>query len=423
MNILIIGNSAAGVSAVEAIRKHDQTSTIVQLSDEQQSLYSRCLLSYYLSNAISRTGLQYRDEDFHQRMHVQLHAGKRAVGIDSKRQQVTCNDGTIYPFDKLLIATGSSAKLPDNVPKGISGVCVLRTIDDADIIKKKISHVRSAVVLGGGLIGMKAACALHDCELKTKVMVRSNRVLSQMIDTEASQILINQLMNSGIEVLTQTDIVEIQSTGNHLRAVKTEQGEIIPCELLIVAKGVQPNTELIQDTDIKKRWGIETNPFLQTNHENIFAAGDVAEAFDIATEEHTINALWTSAVQQGRIAGLNIIGKTTPYNGTVGMNSLNINNIPLISYGITFPKDVSKYQILAEHRNWNNMYKKVVLENHRIKGVILLGKIDNAGVLLSLLQHKVDVSSFEDELLSDQFGFGTLIRYGVTPVVEEYQSC
>jgi NAD(P)H-nitrite reductase large subunit len=423
MNILIIGNSAAGVSAVEAIRKYDHTSTIVQLSDEQQPLYSRCLLSYYLSNTISKVGLQFRDEDYHQRMRVQLHIGIRAVGIDTNRQQVTCNDGTIYPFDKLLIATGSSAKLPDSIPKGIDGVCVLRTIIDADIIKKKIGQVRSAVVLGGGLIGMKAACALHDCGLKTKVIVRSNRVLSQMIDSEASQILINQLKNNGIEVLTQTDIAEIQSIGNQLKAVKTEQGEIIPCELLIVAKGVQPNTEIIQDTDIEKRWGIETNPCMQTNYENIFAAGDVAEAFDIATEEYTINALWTSAVQQGCIAGLNMIGKTTAYNGSVGMNSLNISNIPLISYGITFPKDVSRYQILAENRNWNNVYKKVVIEDHRIKGLILLGKIDNAGVLLSLLQHKVDVSSFEDELLSDQFNFGKLVRYGVVPVVEKYQSC
>jgi nitrite reductase (NADH) large subunit len=422
MNILIIGNSAAGISAVEAIRKYDQSPTIVQLSDEQHPVYSRCLLSYYLSNTISKAGLQFRNEDFHHRMNVQLHAGKRAEGIDTNRQQVRCNDGSIYSFDKLLIATGSSAKLPDNIPKGIEGVCVLRTIDDADNIKKSIGNVKSAVVLGGGLIGMKAACALHDCGLKTKVIVHSGRVLSQMIDTEASQILIQQLMNNGIEVLTETDIQEILSTENQLKAVKLENGEELSCELLIVAKGVQPNTDIVQDTDIKKRWGIETDSFMQTNYENIFAAGDVAEAFDIATEEYAINALWTSAIQQGRIAGLNIIGKTTTYNGTVGMNSLNITNVPIISYGITFPKDVSRYKILTENRNWKNVYKKVVLEDNRIKGIILLGKIDNAGVLLSLLQNKVDVSSFEEELLSDRFDFGILIKFGVAPAVEKYQS-
>jgi NAD(P)H-nitrite reductase large subunit len=423
MNILIIGNSAAGVNAIEAIRKHDSSSTIVQLSEERQSLYSRCLLSYYLANSISRTGLQYRDEGFHQRMNVQLHVGRRAIAIDTHRQHVTCNDGSVYPFERLLIATGSSANLPDTIPKGIDGVFVLRTVDDADRIKQMIGRVRNAVVLGGGLIGIKAACALSDCGLKTTVIVRSNRVLSQMIDTEASQIIVTTLTTNETEVLTHSDIVEIQSSRNQLKAVRTEHGETIPCELLIVAKGVQPNTDLIRESDIKKRLGIETNPRMQTNHENIFAAGDVAEAFDIATEEHTISALWTSAVQQGRIAGLNIIGQTTNYDGAVGMNALNIGKIPLVSYGITCPNDPFRYRVLSENNPWKNEYKKVVLENHRIKGIILVGKIENGGVLLSLLRRKVDVSAFEDELLSDQFTFGTLVRYGVASAIEQYQSC
>jgi len=153
---------------------------------------------------------------------------------------------------------------------------------------------------------------------------------------------------------------------------------VIPCELLILAKGVHPNTELIQDTDIRKRQGIETDPYMQTSHENIFAAGDVAEAFDITTEEHAINALWTCAVQQGRIAGLNIIGEQEAYDGAVGMNSLDICNSPLISYGITSPKDGSRYQMLVYEQPANNVYKKIVLKDHRIKGIILLGRIDNA---------------------------------------------
>jgi len=423
MNILIIGNSAAGTAAIEAIRRYDQKSFIIQLSDEPHPLYSRCLLSYYLSDAISKKALQYRDTDFHEKMQVQLHVGKRAVKLDTNQQQVMCNDGSVYPFDRLLISTGSSAKLPDNIPKGIEGVCVLRTIDDVEIIRKKVKQTKNAVVLGGGLIGMKAACALSECGLEIKVVVRSNRVLSQMIDTEASQFYTKRLLESKIEVLKQTDVSEIQSKKNKLMAVKTDQGQVIPCELLIVAKGVQPNTELIQDTDIKKRRGIETNPFMQTSHKNIFAAGDVAETFDITTEEYAVNALWTCAVQQGRIAGLNMIDKTSAYDGTIGMNSLNVCGLPLISYGITSPKNESTYQILVLEKRESTIYKKIVLKDHRIKGIILLGKIDNAGVLLSLIQRKADVSSFEDELLSDQFNFAKLVGYSDPSVFEKYQKC
>ena len=423
MNILIIGNSAASTAAIEAIRKYDRQSSIVQLSDEQHPLYSRCLLSYYLSDTISKKALQYRDEDFHKNMQVQLHAGKRAVKLDTNKQQVTCNDGSVFSFDKLLIATGSSAKLPDNIPKGIEGICVLRTIDNVEVIKTKVKQAKSAVVLGGGLIGMKAACALRECGLETKVVVRSNRVLSQMIDYETSKIITKRLLENKIEVLNETDVIEIQNQKNKLVAVKTDQGQTIPCELLIVAKGVQPNTELIQDTDIKKRQGIETNQFMQTNHENIFAAGDVAETFDITTEEYAVNALWTCAVQQGHLAGLNIIGKKKAYDGSIGMNSLNISGIPLISYGITSPKNESECQILILDKRESNIYKKIILKDHRIKGIILLGKIDNAGVLLSLIRQKTDVSSFEDEILSDQFNYAKLIGYGDPSVLEKYHTC
>jgi NAD(P)H-nitrite reductase large subunit len=423
MNILIIGNSAASTAAIEAVRRYDRKSFIIQLSDEPHPLYSRCLLSYYLSDAISKKALQYRDTDFHEKMQVQLHVGQRAVELDTNRQHVICNDGSVYPFDRLLISTGSSAKLPDNIPKGIEGVCVLRTIDDVEIIRKKVKHAKNAVVLGGGLIGMKAASALSERGLEIKVVVRSNRVLSQMIDFEASQFYTKRLLESKIEVLKQTDVSEIQTKKNELTAVKTDQGQVIPCELLIVAKGVQPNTELIQGTDIKKRRGIETNPFMQTNHKNIFSAGDVAETFDITTEEYAVNALWTCAVQQGRIAGLNMIDRTSAYDGTIGMNSLNVCGLPLISYGITSPKDKSTYQILVLEKRESAVYKKIVLKDHRIKGIILLGKIDNAGVLLSLIQRKADVSSFEDELLSDQFNFAKLVGYSDPSVFEKYQKC
>jgi NAD(P)H-nitrite reductase large subunit len=421
MNILIIGSSAAGTAAVEAIRRFDRHSSIVQLSEEAHPLYSRCLLSYYLSDTISREALQYRDDDFHKSLHVQLHTGKRAVRLDTKQQQVTCDDGSMFPFDKLLIATGSSAKLPGNIPKGIDGVCVLRTIDDVEIIKRKVKQARNAVVLGGGLIGMKAACGLSECGLETKVVVRSNRVLSQMIDDAASEIITKQLLKHKIEVLTETDVSEVQSRKSTLVAVKTDHGQMLPCELLIVAKGVQPNTELVCDTDITVRRGIETNPFMQTNHENIFAAGDVAETLDITTEEYAVNAMWTCAVQQGQLAGLNMIGRRNAYDGAVGMNSLNFGGIPLISYGITYPKDAARYQMLVQDRRESNVYRKIILENHRIKGIILLGKIEKAGVLLSLIQQRTDVSSFENELLGDQFSYATLVGYGGASVIEKYQ--
>jgi NAD(P)H-nitrite reductase large subunit len=236
-----------------------------------------------------------------------------------------------------------------------------------------------------------------------------------MIDTGASDIIIKQLNENKIDVLLHTDIKEVLTKNNKLVGVKTDQGETIECEILIAAKGVEPNTELaVESTGIVKRKGIVTDQYMRTNRENVFAAGDAAEAYDIVLDNHTINALWTCAVQQGRIAGLNIAGQPTPYNGAVGMNSLNVCNVSLISFGVTAPEDESKYRILVQNQPGFNIYKRIFIGNdNRIKGIILLGKIMNAGVLLSLIQRKIDVSLFEDELLSDRFNYGTLIKYGI----------
>ncbi|MCP5106628.1 MAG: NAD(P)/FAD-dependent oxidoreductase, partial [bacterium] len=347
-NIVIIGNSAAGTAAIESIRKHNHQCSITQLSDEAHPLYSRCLLSYYLAGSIHNETLLYREKDFHKNMDVKLHAhpGFRVVKLDTNQQQVICENGNRFDYHRLLIATGASAKLPADIPKGIDGIFVLRNLDDIEAIKKNLKNAKSAVVFGGGLIGVKAAVALSMCDLKTTVIVRSNRVLSQMIDYDAGQIISKQLQKNDIDVLRDTDISEVLTKDNRLTGIKTSQGEVIHCDLLVVAKGVTPNTGLIEQTGIEKEWGIKTDPHMQTTNENVFAAGDVAEAYDIAIEGHTVNALWTCAVQQGRVAGLNMIGRETAYNGAVGMNSLNVCDVSLISFGITSAKEGSQYRTL-----------------------------------------------------------------------------
>lgn len=420
MKIIIIGNSAASTAAVESIRKYDRQSSITQFSDEPHPLYSRSLLSYYLAGTIDKRGLLYRDPGFHKEAKVDLNAGKSVIAVAPEVQQVKCDDGRSYHYDKLLIATGSSAKIPANTPKNINGVFVLRTMDDAEALKKIIPQAKNAVIMGGGLIGMRAACALNRCGLNVSLVVRSQHVLSQMIDSQSAQIFNKRLVENGIKIYPQTDVSEIRSKNNKLVSIKTDQGQTLDCELLIMAKGTTPNTQLIRDTDITRRRGIETNLHMQTNYENIFAAGDVAEAYDIATEDFAINALWTCAVQQGRIAGLNICGKRTAYHGTLGMNALNIFKIPVISFGLTKPEDETKYKIISDLRQEQNIYKKIVIQDNRIKGLILVGKIANAGVLLSLIKNKTDVSAFAAELLNDQFNFGKLLKYDRKSALEKY---
>jgi NAD(P)H-nitrite reductase large subunit len=420
MKIVIIGNSAASTAAIEAIRKYDNRSTINQLSDEIHPLYSRCLTSYFIAGKIDKDKLLYRTSDFHKKMKVELHSGMYAEEVDTKSQQIKCRGGKQFEYDKLLIATGSSAKMPSNIPAGIDGIFELRTLDNAIAIKNKIPQAKDAVVLGGGLIGMKAADALSKCGIHVTVIVQSKHVLSQMIDFGAALIIQKRILENNIEILTQTDISEVIYKKNRLVAVKTNSGKLFECEILIVAKGVSTNVQLIKNSDIEKRRGIVTNQYMQTNIANVFAAGDVAETYDITSAEYTTNALWTCAVQQGSIAGQNITDQQKIYNGSMSQNSLNFFDVSLISMGITSPNDESKYKILSDSRPSLNIYKKLVIQNNNLKGIILLGKIDSAGILLDLIQRKTDISGFEDELLNDNFNFGKIIKYLGREAVERY---
>ena len=412
MNYLIIGNSAAGIGALEAIRKIDKQSSLTLISDEDYPTYSRCLLSYFLADTIGEAGLLFRARDFHRSMSAELITGKRVESIVPAEQQVICDDGAKLDYDRLLIATGSSPKIPSIIPQEIDGVFVLRTIADALKIRRYIRPAGNVVVLGGGLVGLKTAFALNKRGMKVTVVLRSPHVLSQMIDFDAAQIVMDRLRENGLEVLTGTDVCEVESNEGRLTSVKIEgdtQIQQLPCDILIAAKGVTPNTGLIEDTGIERNWGIVTDARMQTSAENIYAAGDVAETFDIATGQRSVNALWTCAVQQGKIAGYNMASREREYDGSIGMNSINFPGVDLISFGVVQPKADAGYEVLTDSGSLSGVYKKLILKDNIIKGLILVNRIDNAGILLSLLARKVDVGDFKDELLSDRFSYGSII--------------
>ena len=418
MRIVIIGNSAAGTGALEAFRKIDQESSVTIISDESVSLYSRCLLSYYLAEDISQSGLKFRAPNFHKRLRAEVILGRKVESVHPDRQLAICDDRSKLSYDRLLIATGGSAKLPSNIPADVGGIFVLRSLADAKAIKKRVRPGGKAVVLGGGLVGMKAAFALRKREMEVTVVVRSPFVLSQMIDAGAAQIVMERLKKYGIETLTGAEISDVESIRGRISAVRIENasspeqktsGQLHACDLLVVAKGVTPNMQLVSDTSVRCSQGIVTNSKLQTSVENIYAAGDVAETYDIAAEQHSVNALWTCAMQQGKIAGANMAGKVKDYDGSVGLNSINFPGVDLISFGIVRPSANQGYDVLTDERFGAHLYKKVVIKDNKIKGLVLVNKIDNAGVLLSLLGGKVDVSRFKGELLSDSFNYARLV--------------
>ncbi|MBI5145067.1 MAG: NAD(P)/FAD-dependent oxidoreductase [Candidatus Omnitrophica bacterium] len=407
---VIIGNSAAGISAAEAIRQKDKQSKITVISDEDYPAYCRCLISYYLAAEVKEDKILYRPENFYKENNIELLLNKKVNSVDPKKNRILCEDKTQVAFDALLIATGASPKFPETPGIKKRGVFGLRTIKDTKEIEGLLPVTKGACVLGGGLVGLKAAYALRKRNLEVKVIIKSKQVLSQMLDSVAAAIVARRLEENGIELVFGQEVTEIIGNGE-IRAVKLESGKALACALIVVGKGVEPNIDLVKGTAIKVNEGIIADNFLTTNIPNIYTAGDVCESFDLTLGSHTINALWPLAVEQGRIAGLNMAGDKVNYAGSIGMNSIEFFGLPVVSLGIYKVREQNGFEELQVLDEQAGVYKKLILKDNVLVGAILAGNIKNSGVFLKMIRDKINVSSIKDKLLKENFGYPDIMDF------------
>lgn len=416
MKYVIIGGSAAGVNAAEILRKHDKEAEITLISDESFPLYSRCLLTYLIAGSIDEGKLYFKDEDFYKAHQIKAYLGKRAVSIDAQKREVSLEDKTKISYDKLLLATGASPKLVDIPGVDKKGVFTVRKIDDARAILKMLPNVKEIAVLGGGLIGLRDAYALRQKGKDIFVVVKSPQVLSQVVDMDAARIISFVLEKNGIKIMTGVEAQDILGK-DIVEAILLDNGQKLNCQMVIVGKGVQANTELALSCGLKVEEGIVVDEFLRTGDKDIFAAGDCTETYDVAQGKKRINALWPCAVEQGQFAALNMLGKNVKYDGSLSMNSVDFFGLGCISIGITRPKNPQDYEIISNIKN-GTYYKKFVLKENRIVGVVLVGDIQAAGIVGPLIRNKVDVSSIKHLLLEEDFNYAKIM-----PLVAKYRDC
>jgi NAD(P)H-nitrite reductase large subunit len=407
---VIIGNSAAGIAAAQAIRQRDKSARIIIVSDEDYFGYCRCLISYYLAGEIKEDKILYRPESFYKENDIELLLNKKVSRVDPKKNRVICEGKDSFAYDALLVATGASPNFPQTEGIKKRGVFGLRTIKDAKEIFGLVPVTKTACILGGGLVGLKAAYALKRRNLDVKVIIKSQQVLSQILDLESAKIIERRLEDNGIELILGQDIVEIIGEEGEIKAVKLESGKVIGCSLIIVGKGVSANIAIVKDAGINTNEGIVVDSLMQSNIPNIYAAGDVAESFDLAIGRHSMNALWPIAVEQGKIAGANISGESLNYDGSLGMNSIEFFGLPAISLGVyKVSRDDPSFEEVKITDVKANIYKKLILRQNTLVGAVLVGDIGASGVFLRLIRHRANISSIKEKLLSSNFGYPDII--------------
>ena len=412
MRYVIAGASAAGISAAETIRQRDRSAEVVVISDER-FVYSRPLLSYYLAGYMDEESVLLRPRDFFERESITA-VFSRAVALDVNKGQVEVEAGPPVPYDKLLLATGASARFPKAEGIDREGVFGLRHLSDVGGMLSQLPKVKKAVILGAGLVGLKAAASLHKRGVEVSILVESRHVLSQMLDEVSAKVFQGLFEQHGIPVITKARPTAVLGNGG-IQGVEIASGEVFPCQLVVVGKGVDPNLELTVGTSIKAEYGVLVDNHLQTSVENIYAAGDVAQAPDILRGEPWINALWPCAVEQGRVAALNMMGETTHYRGSTRMNSVQFFDVPVISAGLAVLTPGPLGGRLGEHdetiedRPSPGGYRKIFLKDDTIVGFVVIGDIERAGLLKLLMEKRINISGFKNELLGPRLDFGFLL--------------
>lgn len=410
---VIVGASAAGIGAVEAIREVDPVGTIAVISDEECPQYSRPMISDLVSGKADFGKMMCREHEFWAKNNIQALTGRTATSLNLSDRYVTLDKGDHVNFEKLLIATGGKPFVPKIEGSDKDGVFTFTTLSDAENMLSKLEKAESAVVIGAGLIGVSVTEALVKRGLKVTMVELQDKILSLILDPTASEMVENVIRNAGVTIATDQTVKQIVGKPENDKVVGgavLTSGEQVPCDLVIIAIGVIPRTELVAGTDVKTNRGILVDRSMRTNVQDVYASGDVAEAYDFVIGENRLLPLWPLAQLEGKVAGYNMAGKKADYPGGTAMSALKYFGIPIISIGVANPKNPEAYESLVKHEPERNIYRKIVLKDNVIVGVTLVNAIEKAGVLFHLMKNGVNVKKLKQELVSEDFCLATLPR-------------
>lgn len=405
---LLIGNSAGGIGAAEAIREVDTTGSIIIITDEPYPTYSRPLISEYLAEGRPLNEMLFRPVGFHKDLDIQQLLGTKVIRIDSANHYVELDNGNKEHWERLLIATGSSPIIPNIPGIELQGVFTFNTLDDAKAIDRYMGGVTQAVVIGGGLIGVSVTEALVRRGIEVNIIEMKEKILNTILDEEASTIEEATLRQAGVQIWTNHTITEIVgglANKKSVTGVILDSGHRISCQLVLVAIGVKPRVELTTDVSIKTDKGILVNRSMATSNRDIYACGDASEAYDFVHNNQQLTPNWPNAYLGGRIAGFNMAGTPTQYPGSTAINSLKYFGLAAVSAGQVKPI-LNNHEVLTTKSD--RSYKRIILKDGIIVGMVFTGDIERSGIIFGLMKDKVNVESFKQELIDDGFGLVSL---------------
>ncbi len=420
---VILGSGVAGVTAAETLRRLDRSARLTVISEDPHGFYSRPGLAYYLTDEIPRKRLSLYSHKDWKALGARTVRG-RVSGLDPTNHTIYIEKMAPIPYDRLLLATGSRA-VPLSVPGShTKGVVTLDTLEDAQRILHYSHHTRTAVVMGGGVIALELAEGLAARGLRVHYLMRRGRYWPAVLDEVESGIIEERLAAKGIRIHPCTEIAEIISRHGRVAAVMTRQGEPIPCGMVGVGIGVAPRTELARQAGLRTDRGILVDEFLQASAEDIFAAGDAAQAPDPSTGQTAVDTLWRPARVQGWTAALNMAGKKQAHVRSAAVNVVRLAGVMVSIIGaVGKPQEEDTPGVArGSSETWLQLpntlpmvtgkglnHLRVMVGERTLLGAVVLGDQKLSRPLQDLITRGVDITPIREQLLRGDAALGHVL--------------
>ena len=411
MEYVIIGNGVAGISAAESIRQLDADGNITMIGDESGLPYCRPMISMVLEGTATPNQLPIRKAKFYDTLNITPLFGERVTDIDVGSRTVQVGTAQSVAYDRLLIATGADPRPINAQNQELKNISYMRTSLHVANMLQSLAGTKDALVLGGGLVGFKAAYGLLRRGLKVTMLIGSGYPLSLQVDQTAGQMILKELVAQGLEVKVGVEVTAFEGQ-DKVEAAQISDGSKIACDMVVIGKGVLPALSFVPRDHIEVDLGIMVNAHMQTSNPHVYAAGDVAEYIDVARNSRWVNAIWPEAVSQGRIAGINMAGRPVAYAGSLSRNVIRIFDLDVLTGGLVTPPHENGYEVMSAMHAGRNTYRKMVFCDQRLVGFTMVNDIEQGGVLMALMHHQIPLNIPKEALLDTRFNFKQVMTHG-----------
>jgi nitrite reductase (NADH) large subunit len=383
--LVMIGNGMAGVRTIEEIIKLAPTHfDITIFGNEPHPNYNRIQLSYVLQGEKSLQDIIMNDWNWYSDNNITLYTNEAIKSIDITNKQVISEQGRVVAYDELIIATGSSSFILPVPGADKQGVIGFRDIQDCEMMIKSAKQYKKAVVIGGGLLGLEAAKGLLNLGMEVDVVHLTPYLMERQLDAEASQMLKTQLETEGMNFLLEKQTVEILGD-ERVTGLRFQDGSEVNADLIVMAIGIRPNIQLAKDSDIFVNRAIVVDDFLETSVPHVYAVGECAEHREITY------GLVAPLYEQGRVLAAHLTGiQTKPYEGSVTGTQLKVSGVDLFSAGEI--NDDPSTKAIKVHNEFDGIYKKILIRNQTIVGIVLYGDTKDSTKLYKMLSQKEDIT-------------------------------